>query len=133
VNGTIELTPFDCWGLVEREGVVARVVWSEPDGPAIAPVNYVVADGAVWFQTSAGSRLAQHCDDRAVLVEVDSVDTDARQGWSVIVTGTARQVEAGQVPELLGRLDIWPPGPHPVFVRVEAEAITGRRVRGLGS
>jgi hypothetical protein len=38
------------------------------------PVNFTVADGYVWFQTSRDSRLAQQCNDQQVLVEVDRVD-----------------------------------------------------------
>lgn len=129
----VELAPFDCWQLVEREGEIARVVWQGVDGPAIAPVNYVVADGGLWFQTSVESRLATECLDRPVLVEVDHLDLVARQGWSVIVHGVAHRVEPGAVPEVLGELDVWPPGPHPVYVRVEPDAMTGRQVRALGS
>ena len=133
MSGTIELSPFDCWKLVERGGTVARVVWAGPDGPAIAPVNYVVADGAVWFQTGPRSRLVTECDGRAVLVEVDHADAVSRQGWSVIVRGTLHVVDASEVPQVLGDLDIWPPGPHPAYVRVEPDSMTGRRIRGLGS
>lgn len=129
----VELSPFDSWQLVEQGGGIARVVWQGRDGPAITPVNYVVADGCLWFQTSTGSRLATEGLDTSVLVEVDEVDLASRQGWSVIVHGVAHHVDPGTVPEVLGELDIWPPGPHPVFVRVEPTTMTGRRVRALGS
>lgn len=133
MSGTIDLSPFECWKLVERQGTVARVVWSGLEGPAIVPLNYVVADGALWFQTSPRSRLATECANRSVLVEVDHGDPETRQGWSVIVSGTLRLVEPDDVPEVLGDLDIWPPGPHPAYVRVEPDSMTGRRIRGLGS
>ena len=78
--GDVRLEPlnrYDCWQLVtEAAGPdgIARVVWSGPDGPAIVPVNFTVADGFLWFQTTPGSRLARECSDQQVLVEVDQVD-----------------------------------------------------------
>ena len=53
------LTRYDCWQLVTAAAGpdgIARIVWSAPDGPAIVPVNYTVADGFLWFQTTATSR-----------------------------------------------------------------------------
>ena len=102
-GGAVRLEPlnrYDCWQLVtEAAGPdgIARVVWSGPDGPAIVPVNYTVADGFLWFQTTPDSRLARECCDQQVLVEVDQVDPASHTGWSVVVTGR------GDVPAFGGR------------------------------
>ena len=70
-----------------------------PDGPAIVPVNFTVADGFLWFQTRPDSRLAHECGDQQVLVEVDQVDPATHTGWSVVVTGVARCLSTrGSVP-----------------------------------
>ena len=92
-------------------------------------VNYAVADGSLWFQTTGESRLARECPGRRVLVEVDSVDAAARTGWSVVVAGVAESMGTGEVPDILGGLEVWPRGPRPVFLRVAADEVTGRQLR----
>jgi len=126
-----ELVPYDCWRLVEESVShvgIARVVWTAPGGPAIVPVNYAVADGAVWFQTSPASRLARECPGQEVLVEVDHVEPETLSGWSVVATGSAELVTIEDVPDILGSLRVWPAGAHTVFVRVEPRHLTGRRL-----
>jgi nitroimidazol reductase NimA-like FMN-containing flavoprotein (pyridoxamine 5'-phosphate oxidase superfamily) len=128
----VELSPYECWQLVEEPVPVARVVWTDGQSASIVPVNYAVADGALWFQSTPGSRLARECNGRQVLVEIDSVDTTTRSGWSLIITGVAHNVEAVEVPNFLGGLEVWPRGPHTTFVRVHPDEITGRRLQPRG-
>jgi len=125
----VELSPYECWQLVEEPIPIARVVWTDGRAATIVPVNYAVADGALWFQSTPGSRLARECNGRQVLVEIDSVDADTRSGWSVIVTGVAQNVEGAEVPNFLGELQVWPRGPRTTFVRVHPDEITGRRLQ----
>jgi hypothetical protein len=125
------LTEYECWQLVSGTGSggIARVVWSGPDGPAIVPVNYTVADGGLWFQTSFDSRLASECCDQRVLVEFDRVEPATHLGWSVVVTGTATCLPASADPGILGDLLVWPTGSRQALVRVEPDEVTGRRLR----
>jgi len=126
-----ELSPYDCWQLVSGAGGpdgIARVVWSGPDGPAILPVNFTVADGFLWFQTTEGSRLALQCADQRVLVEVDDIDPATHSGWSVVVSGVATCVAPAEDPGLLGGLLVWPSGPRELLLKVEADELTGRRL-----
>lgn len=125
----VELAPYECWQLLEKSVPIARVVWTLEGAAAIVPMNYLVADGALWFQTTPGSRLAQECPGRPVLVEVDAVEPAALSGWSVIVTGVAESVDAVDVPNILGGLQVWPRGHRPLFVRVAADHVTGRRLQ----
>ena len=125
----VELSPYECWHLLDHQFRIARVVWTVGGAAAIVPVNYTVADGALWFQTTHESRLATECPGRQVLVEVDSVDPAALSGWSVIVTGVAERVEALDVPDILGSLQVWPRGHRPVFSRVAADQLTGRKLQ----
>ena len=87
----VELSPYECWQLLDHRHRIARVVWTHDGAAAIVPVNYVVADGALWFQTTHDSRLARECPGREVLVEVDTVDPAALSGWSVIVSGVVEK------------------------------------------
>jgi hypothetical protein len=124
-----ELSPYECWQLVETGVRIARVVWTLDGRAAVVPVNYLVADGALWFQTTPGSRLAQECPGRQVLVEVDAVDPAALSGWSVIVTGVAESIDPDDVPDILGDLQVWPRVHRPQFMRVAADQVTGRRLQ----
>jgi hypothetical protein len=127
------LNPYDCWQLVtDAAGPdgLARVVWSGPDGPAIVPVNYSVADGFLWFQTTGDSRLARECREQRVLVEVDHVDATNHTGWSVVVAGVATCLDATEDRGLVGHtLLVWPQGLRDVLVKIVPEELTGRRLR----
>jgi hypothetical protein len=125
----LELAPYECWQLLDQPVRIARIVWTVDGAAAIVPVNYAVADGSLWFRTTPASRLAQECPGRQVLVEIDSLDPVARSGWSVIVTGKAESVDALEVPDILGGLQVWPRGDRPLFLRVTAEHVSGRRLR----
>lgn len=121
------LVAYDCWSLLGG-AEIARVAWQSPRGVAIVPVNYVVADGAVWFRTDPSSTVAREAGGRRVVVEVDQVDPEKHAGWSVIVTGVAELVEFLDVPDMLVDMRIWPEGQHSLFVRVDPDEITGRRL-----
>jgi uncharacterized protein len=129
------LTSYECWHLVTEAGGpdgLARIVWTGPDGPAIVPVNFTVADGFLWFQTSPGSRLASECCDQQVLVEVDHVDPTSHTGWSVVVTGRAACLASAEDRGLLGDLQVWPTGPRQLLIKVAPDELTGRRLRRHG-
>jgi hypothetical protein len=136
-GGTVRLetlSEYECWQLVSGAGPsgIARVVWSGPEGPAVVPVNYAVADGALWFQTSSESRLARECHDHRVLVELDQVEPATHLGWSVVVSGTARCLPASADPGILGDLLVWPAGEHDALVKVEPDELSGRRLKRQG-
>lgn len=121
------LVAYDCWSLL-GEAEIARVGWQSPDGVTIVPVNYVVADGALWFRTDPSSTIAREAGGNRVVVEVDHVDPQLHAGWSVIVTGVAELVEFLDVPDMLVDMRVWPGGQHSLFVRVDPDEITGRRL-----
>jgi hypothetical protein len=124
----VMMTPYECWQQLEAPDQIARVVWTGPDGPAIMPVNYAVSDGAVWFQISPGSALGKDGDGQRMLVEVDHGDPATHAGWSVVVTGVAEYIASEDVPDILGRLQVWPSGPRSLCVRVDPDDVTGRRL-----
>lgn len=123
------LLAYDCWSLLET-AEIARVAWHDEDGIGLVPVNYTVADGGLWFRTEKSSGLARHTDGHPVVVEVDQVDLATKAGWSVVVRGHAELVDELDVPDMLVEMQVWPAGSHSVFVRVEAEQLTGRRLWG---
>jgi uncharacterized protein len=121
------LMAYDCWALLEN-AEIARVAWQSESGVAMVPVNYRVEDGAVWFRIDPASTLAREVGGARVVLEVDQVEPQSRTGWSVIVVGTAELVDYLDAPDVLVDMQVWAPGPHPLFVRVNASEVTGRRL-----
>ena len=81
------------------------------------------------FRTAEGTKLAAALLGRGVAFEVDGYDPDAGEAWSVVIKGTAVEIE--KMYEMFDALDLplfpWHAGPKHRFVRIEPEEITGRR------
>jgi nitroimidazol reductase NimA-like FMN-containing flavoprotein (pyridoxamine 5'-phosphate oxidase superfamily) len=105
-----------------------RVVTKIGNELSALPVYYAMLDGDIVFRTDPGTKLAAAVLRTQVVFEVD----DEREGWSVMVTGHAEEVRrpADDFAEQ-ARLDrLWPAGERERFVRIRAERITGRRLKG---
>ena len=81
------------------------------------------------FRTAQGTKLAASVLGRGVAFEVDGLDSEPDEVWSVIVKGNA--VEIDRVYDMLDALDLplfpWHASPKHHFVRIEPVEITGRR------
>ena len=122
-----ELPTFDCWQLLET-AEIARFAWNGPRGVAMVPVNYTVADGALWFRTSPYAEHAREAGGQWVAVEVDTLDPVDRSGWSVVVRGVAELIDPADVPDVLVDFRVWPQGTRNLLVRVEPIEVSGRRL-----
>lgn len=98
-------------------------------GPAIFPVNYVMADSDVVFRTADGPILRATAQHEHVAFEVDMADVDAGVGWSVLVKGDLDEVGDAVDIARLAALDLhpWSPGKSH-WVRLRATELTGRRI-----
>jgi nitroimidazol reductase NimA-like FMN-containing flavoprotein (pyridoxamine 5'-phosphate oxidase superfamily) len=126
-----ELSTSECLMLLQSKRV-GRVVWCGQRGPQALPVNYVLDIGRILFRTSPSSSIAELGSRRQVAFEVDDVDEFAELGWSVLVVGTAHVADhSGDVPNSLDdRPAPWAPGQRGLYIRIEPETVTGRRVVG---
>jgi uncharacterized protein len=126
-----ELSRAECLDLLERSHL-GRLAFIDSVGvfPIIVPVNYVMYDGAVVFRTGPGAKLAAVVRGGDVAFEVDQIDDAVRTGWSVLVRGTAKEVEDPEdLAELEERhLQAWAPGAKQHYVRVTSNLISGRRI-----
>jgi len=106
-----------------------RCAWSTPEGPRILPVNHSVLDGDVFFRTGLYGSLAEAAAGNTVALEADELDERLSSGWSVVVLGSAEQVQdPGELASLFRRLpQPWAPGSRPVLVRIAVSRVTGRR------
>lgn len=82
-----ELEPDDCRALL-RTQEVGRVAWtSATAGLLVLPVNYVVHGDLVAFRTTSDSRLAELVHAQPVAFQIDDIDTETGNGWTVLVQG----------------------------------------------
>lgn len=134
--GTLEVLDEDaCVALLasEQVGRLAVVV----DGrPLVFPVNYVLDGRIVVFRNDPGTKLTNASLDR-VCFEVDAIDTDRREGWSVVVQGVGREftgaLDDASVRQRALELTTWVTGEKGHWVRIVRPEISGRRIRHVAS
>jgi transcriptional regulator with XRE-family HTH domain len=108
-------------------GGVGRLVYSDRRGPVALPVNFEYTQGEVVFSTDETKAIA--VEARSVVgFEVDRVDDAMSEGWSVIVTGRARQITDSGERQRLASLDLvaWTGDDRHSLVALKPDAITGR-------
>ena len=124
-----ELSRSECLDLL-RDAVFGRVGVSVDALPAIFPVFLTVIDDVVVFRTAPGTKLAAAGGGAIVAVEVDAVDVITGVGWSVLVRGVARELDAGPRLEAarvrLGTT--WLDGAREHLVEVSTDLVTGRHL-----
>jgi hypothetical protein len=122
-----ELTNSECWQLL-RDAPFGRLAVVLDRTPDVFPVNHVVDRGSLVFRTDPGAKL-QGAVGHAVAFEVDGLDADSGQAWSVVAKGRAHEVR--QLHEVIDTVALplfpWQGGTKPHFVRIEVEEVTGRR------
>jgi nitroimidazol reductase NimA-like FMN-containing flavoprotein (pyridoxamine 5'-phosphate oxidase superfamily) len=127
---TMTLASDECLRLLAST-TVGRVALTSKALPVILPVNYAMDGDTVVIRTRPGSLLATS-RERGVVVafEVDELDRQTCSGWSVLVTGTLREItdvgelaRAEQLP-----LVPWVGGDRRHFVRITPGLLSGRRI-----
>ena len=98
--------------------------------PSIVPVNYLLDEDKVVIRTDAGSKLVAALRGAPVAFEVDGVDQNRQDGWSVVVRGRAEEItdedklaELRQTPLLA-----WHPRAKPRYIRINPSQVIGRRI-----
>jgi len=131
-----ELGEDECLRLIAPGGV-GRIAYQSRFGPAVLPVNYKLHDGAVLFRTAQDSPLDEDLQtgiagaEYRVAFEIDDIDIPGREGWSVLIQGSAHRVEteAERASAMAADVEPWPGGQRELFVRIVPSRITGRRIR----
>ncbi|WP_018658580.1 pyridoxamine 5'-phosphate oxidase family protein [Actinomadura flavalba] len=127
-----ELDRAECLRLVSPGGV-GRVAFDDGEGPAVLPVNYVVDGERIIFRTGLGGRIDFSLTSVLrgarvrVAFEVDSIDFDAREGWSVMLRGGAYHLGADEIAEL-PVLEPWPKGEKESYIAIDPVETHGRRL-----
>lgn len=129
-----ELAPHECWELL-RHNDLGRLAVAISNHPDIFPINYVTDHGTIVFRTAEGTKLAASVLGVGVAFEIDGLDAAAGEAWSVVIKGSAVEIERMQ--ELFDALELplfpWHAAPKHRFVRIVPHQVTGRRFRVIGA
>ncbi|HET8981140.1 MAG TPA: pyridoxamine 5'-phosphate oxidase family protein [Pedococcus sp.] len=124
------LSTEECLSLLATASV-GRVAMTRDALPVILPVNYVVDGSSVLIRTTEGTILrAARAGGAVVAFEVDELDERTMSGWSVLVTGTLREVTAVSAVLRAEQLPLmpWTGGERRHFVRITPGLLSGRRI-----
>ena len=112
-----------------RGGTFGRIVVVTPHGAEIVPVNYAVDADTIVVRTASDGLLARHGDGAELVFEIDFVDHERWQGWSVVARGTGAVVH--DLPNAGSggpRIRPWPDGDHGSELRLTWTGLSGRQV-----
>jgi nitroimidazol reductase NimA-like FMN-containing flavoprotein (pyridoxamine 5'-phosphate oxidase superfamily) len=114
----------ECMVLLRWE-VIGRLGVSIPgEAPSIVPVNFTIDRGAIVFRTGPGEK-HDHLFSQPVSLQADRFDWYRHAGWSVLVQGTALEVDESEVDDAPVP---WAPGEKVHLVRIVPTSVTGRRI-----
>jgi nitroimidazol reductase NimA-like FMN-containing flavoprotein (pyridoxamine 5'-phosphate oxidase superfamily) len=130
------LEEAECWRLISAGGV-GRLAYSGRFGLAVFPVGYQVDEGSLVFRIALGSptdedlRTGIEHAEYSVAFEIDEIDFAAREGWSVLIHGSAHHVdsETERAAVVAVGVEPWAGGVRDLFLRITPARITGRRIR----
>jgi uncharacterized protein len=125
---SVLLDPVECRDLLVG-GVAGRVAMATPVGPRIVPVSYSVHGDAIVFRTAPYSELSTYGWDTDLAFEVDDLDYDTQQGWSVVAVGRAHVVSDHDEVQRIRRE--WEPVPWAGGTRNLYVALAWRQLTGV--
>ncbi len=120
------LSPAQCRAHLGAGGV-GRVIFRASRGPIALPVNYRFSNDEVAFNTTVNTARELESQD-LVGFEIDRVDDVFSDGWSVVVTGSARRVDDPDqlVDHAAHGVVPWAGGARGAVVAITAAEVTGR-------
>lgn len=133
-----ELTEQQCRdSLANHTPRLGRLAFAEdgdPNWPTIMPVNYAYFEGHVFIRTFEGSKLYAALRRQRVAFEIDAVDADWQQGWSVVALGTLELVtDPEQRAAVADVLTSWAADDTMHLVRLDIAQMSGREILGWSS
>jgi len=126
----VELTADECLELLGTKSV-GRIGVQTPAGPVILPVSYALAGDAIVFRTLPYGVIANHAHEVDAAFEVDDLDEELHEGWSVLASGRSRRLEdPDEVRLIRGGSDPtpWADGHRNLYFRIDWTDLTGRRI-----
>lgn len=126
-NGLEVLDRNECLRLLAT-ATLGRIGTTMAALPVVLPVNFRLVDDLVVFRTGLGTKLEAATNDAVVAFEVDDFEPVSHAGWSVVVTGIAREVRDPTAQAALGPIPRWAPAGGDRYVAVATDMVSGRRI-----
>jgi hypothetical protein len=129
-RGSEILTVPECLrllALAAKEDHVGRLAVASGQSPLVVPLNFTFHDGGVLVRIGPG-RLSELVPGSLVAFEVDRVEPDRGQAWSVLVRGLASvHTGGGTAPEGNAVPQPWVPEPGSTMLFIRPDVVSGRR------
>ncbi len=129
-GGELEPLSLDECLILLRAATLGRIAIVVDGAPTLLPVNFRLVEDAGRRWIVVRTRTGNVIDRGSVMVafEVDEIDADRHEGWSVLVRGTLGRLD----PDAAGLRERFDPGSwlagRESWLVVEPFAITGRRL-----
>jgi nitroimidazol reductase NimA-like FMN-containing flavoprotein (pyridoxamine 5'-phosphate oxidase superfamily) len=129
------LTEAECLRLLGAERL-GRLVYSSRYGPMALPVEYRVHEGSIVFRTAEDTftdedlRTGIAHAEYDVAFEIDRIDLETRQGWTVLVRGSAHHVDtdAERASIISAGVEPWIEGEPEHVIRINPARLWGHRI-----
>jgi nitroimidazol reductase NimA-like FMN-containing flavoprotein (pyridoxamine 5'-phosphate oxidase superfamily) len=130
-----KLDEAECLRLIAPGGI-GRIAFIGRYGLTVLPVNYKLYDGAIVFRTAQDSPTGEdlrtgiaHAEFQ-VAFEIDQINPETRDGWSVLIHGPAHHMSSDdeRADVVASGVAPWPRGVHEHAIRITPTSITGRRL-----
>jgi hypothetical protein len=127
-TGLEELERDECLRLLAR-APIGRLAVVLGGHPLVFPVNFALDGNAIVFRTAPGTKM-HGARNGPVAFECDGIDRQYHTGWSVVVLAVAEAITDPTEIVRLDRLPLspWCAAPNPVWLRLRARSISGRRI-----
>lgn len=125
-NPVTELSEDDAWDLLASR-IVGRLATTAGGVLDIYPITYVIDNRTIVFRTGPGTKLIELTINDQVVFEIDHFDDV--EGWSVIVHGTAEQLDTMADLDQAKTLDLQSlfKTERPRYVRIHPNRVSARR------
>ena len=128
-NGLEVLDRTECLRLL-ASATLGRIGISSGALPVILPINFRLVGNTIVFRTTSVTKLDAATRGSVVAFEVDAMDPIEHTGWSVMVTGVARQVTDAEELDAMrpDRVARWAPRGEDRIVAISTDMVSGRRI-----
>jgi len=119
---------------------IGRVAYNGRFGPMVLPVNYRLFEDSIVFRTAQGSTMDQDLTtgiadaEYLIAFEIDRLDPDRREGWTVLIHGSAHHVTDEDERSSVAQAGVtpWAGGVRDLYMRIRPTRIAGRRITHPG-
>ena len=134
-----ELDTAECLRLVASQEI-GRIAYNGRFGPMVLPVNYRLFEDSIVFRTAEGSTMDEDLTtgiadaEYLIAFEIDELYPERREGWTVLIHGSAHHVTDEVERSAVARAGVtpWVGGVRDLYMRIRPTHIAGRRITHPG-